>query len=828
MSLPKQFMPVNKLVLPPLNPNKPSRGYFPYEPSYSSRSVYIISLEEQEALSRQKPLYPSYDKKPYNNNSNGNSNNSNNNSVNQYSNPYKPKDITTTTTTTTTTTSQYNNPYKPNNGINITSTTYRNNNSNNDLVVNRFSDFDDSNNNSNIMNSSGGITKGGDSDKVEKKTAEELQQSLEFLRLIFPDIEEETFSILLEESNGDVESIVDSLLASQLGENQDDSDRTSSEENSLMFEPLPRESLKSLFPPTTDNHFDSTNKQPTTTTTTNKSATTTTTSTANKNNNQQTKIQQQTKTNNNVQNGKSKQNLQVAPQQQPQQPKSPQKVQPKQKEHQVKEQQQQQQQQQQKKKPQSISKQELAEYQMKIKTLHELFPHIEKAYLASYLEQCVYDLDSTTNYLFDNGLDSPEVYEQSKKNIGKKKNKLNNHNSGSAAAGKNEDVSYNNQVELQQEDQEEEEHQQEEEEQKINEPLEEDEEEVDLLAIIKNHMKEKEKQPSLYKYVGKPSIEKPKYLGSGQQHEQLKSYLTSEDIKPAPKDFEKKLEQLSKQFPMMDPDLISSIYLESGFNFQITLNSIYEIFPEFKFKAKTGTKSFATKVKESNTGIYLPTPAAHHSASHLSVSNKPLSTPKVNIVPSAPNKVEIYSGIIEKEDKFTVPQPIITPKKKAARVNNTKLNQKDYKTYRDEASKYAKLRNICYQQAAQAYMRNKQAEAANLRSQGQKYEELMNQANEMACHQIFLSCNSRVSDTLKIDLHGLHVNEALEMANQVLSVHTNGEYDGESPSVITFITGRGSHSQGGVARIKPALKSFLKQYNIPYIENEGLIEVRLK
>jgi len=62
-NIPKHLIPTNKLVLPPLSPNKPSRGYYPYEPSYSNRFVNIISLEEQEYFSKKQSLYPKNEKK---------------------------------------------------------------------------------------------------------------------------------------------------------------------------------------------------------------------------------------------------------------------------------------------------------------------------------------------------------------------------------------------------------------------------------------------------------------------------------------------------------------------------------------------------------------------------------------------------------------------------------------------------------------------------------------------------------------------------------------------------------------------------------------------
>ncbi|EGC33217.1 hypothetical protein DICPUDRAFT_92452 [Dictyostelium purpureum] len=199
---------------------------------------------------------------------------------------------------------------------------------------------------------------------------------------------------------------------------------------------------------------------------------------------------------------------------------------------------------------------------------------------------------------------------------------------------------------------------------------------------------------------------------------------------------------------------------------------------------------------------------------------------KVNILPTKPNKVEIYSGNNEETEFKKVQNP---QSKQPARRNPHQehlLNQKSYQDHRAEAEKYAKLRNACFQAAAKAYMKNKPAEARQLSEEGKRYDEYHKEANRLASNQIFMDCNSRSGDTLRIDLHGLHVGEALDMVQRAIEIHASGEYSGNNrPQILSIITGQGNHSVNRVARIKPAVVAFLKECKIKYVDKQGVLEV---
>ena len=80
-------------------------------------------------------------------------------------------------------------------------------------------------------------------------------------------------------------------------------------------------------------------------------------------------------------------------------------------------------------------------------------------------------------------------------------------------------------------------------------------------------------------------------------------------------------------------------------------------------------------------------------------------------------------------------------------------------------------------------------------------------------------------DLWKLDLHGLHANEAI----QALHCHLQQiELSGQRPKPLVVITGRGKHSQGAPV-IPTAMRNYLKECKYYFYDlRAGAIAVRPK
>ncbi|OQR96894.1 hypothetical protein THRCLA_07138 [Thraustotheca clavata] len=122
-----------------------------------------------------------------------------------------------------------------------------------------------------------------------------------------------------------------------------------------------------------------------------------------------------------------------------------------------------------------------------------------------------------------------------------------------------------------------------------------------------------------------------------------------------------------------------------------------------------------------------------------------------------------------------------------------------YKKSRERARELALARNQCFMNATQAYRQGNKALAKELSRQGQMYNLQMKEAHYSAASIIFEARNPNWIRDGMIDLHGLHVAEALELLGQLLpSVEADS---------ICVVTGTGHHSIH--IRLKPAVERFL-------------------
>ncbi|XP_034527815.1 NEDD4-binding protein 2 isoform X5 [Ailuropoda melanoleuca] len=137
----------------------------------------------------------------------------------------------------------------------------------------------------------------------------------------------------------------------------------------------------------------------------------------------------------------------------------------------------------------------------------------------------------------------------------------------------------------------------------------------------------------------------------------------------------------------------------------------------------------------------------------------------------------------------------------------------EYNDYRAEAFLHQQKRMECYSKAKEAYRMGKKHVATFYAQQGSLHEQKMKEANHLAAVEIFEKVNASLLPQNVLDLHGLHVDEAIEHLMTVLQQKTEEFKQNGGKSYLSVITGRGNHSQGGVARIKPAVIKYLTSHS---------------
>ncbi|CEG85020.1 hypothetical protein RMATCC62417_18755 [Rhizopus microsporus] len=112
--------------------------------------------------------------------------------------------------------------------------------------------------------------------------------------------------------------------------------------------------------------------------------------------------------------------------------------------------------------------------------------------------------------------------------------------------------------------------------------------------------------------------------------------------------------------------------------------------------------------------------------------------------------------------------------------------------------------------------------AKQLSIQGHKHDERMKEFNRQAAEYIYAKKNQGRPPN-EIDLHGLFVTEASEKVEQAIQHCQSAGMDH-----LVIIVGKGLHSPGQIAKLKPAIIELVRKYNVscqPNIPNPGCLYV---
>ncbi|ORY28824.1 hypothetical protein BCR39DRAFT_559388 [Naematelia encephala] len=131
-----------------------------------------------------------------------------------------------------------------------------------------------------------------------------------------------------------------------------------------------------------------------------------------------------------------------------------------------------------------------------------------------------------------------------------------------------------------------------------------------------------------------------------------------------------------------------------------------------------------------------------------------------------------------------------------------------YEQMRNQARHEGDEAHRCFAQSQQAYQSGDGERAHELSMEGKQHQQRQDELDDQASQWIF-NANNNASPPNTIDLHGLYVKEAIERTEQAIN---RGQQQGVQE--IRVIVGKGIHSQGHVAKIKPAVEDLMRKYNL--------------
>ncbi|KAI9299960.1 hypothetical protein BJ944DRAFT_171584 [Cunninghamella echinulata] len=146
----------------------------------------------------------------------------------------------------------------------------------------------------------------------------------------------------------------------------------------------------------------------------------------------------------------------------------------------------------------------------------------------------------------------------------------------------------------------------------------------------------------------------------------------------------------------------------------------------------------------------------------------------------------------------------------------------EYSRLRSLAHEEAEKRNECYEQSQEAYRNGDGALAKELSNKGHSHDNKMKQYNQQAADLIYREKNQGRPPN-EIDLHGLFVQEATDRVDEAIKLCKREHYEN-----LTIIVGKGLHSPGQIAKLKPAITEMVQRYEVlcePNRPNPGCLYI---
>jgi DNA-nicking Smr family endonuclease len=154
-----------------------------------------------------------------------------------------------------------------------------------------------------------------------------------------------------------------------------------------------------------------------------------------------------------------------------------------------------------------------------------------------------------------------------------------------------------------------------------------------------------------------------------------------------------------------------------------------------------------------------------------------------------------------------------------------------YEALRGQAIEHAQKRNAYFREAVVAYRANDKKLAKELGAKGREHNERMHKLHTQASEATLQARNPQLqsgsgeaseSRHQTLDLHGLHVTEAIQLVEEILHLPR------DQSIVLFLIVGTGHHTFDGRARVRPSVLDLFKTHNIVWVEPQpGLLAIQL-
>lgn len=237
-------------------------------------------------------------------------------------------------------------------------------------------------------------------------------------------------------------------------------------------------------------------------------------------------------------------------------------------------------------------------------------------------------------------------------------------------------------------------------------------------------------------------------------HEEQQAAKSQKSKKKPQLDYvtEHKLKELQQHFPSFDTDLLYDIFRENEYDYDLTFICISTMFDE-----------------------------------NISISNIHRSSQPISLSSSSSQ---------------TKTKPIVEPVLES------------YEISRHDVARHAKQRKEFYTKAQQANRRGMSGVASFYIHRACEETQLMKDANRAACERLSRWRLEQFYQTQRLDLHGLHLDEALNLFKQIEQELNEGNKK-TTPKSIEIITGYGKNSiyGGGHGKIRSCILTYLQQRN---------------